>query len=110
PFPAAFRPIARGPDAYLLSDILHNWDDAHATKILAECRRAAAPNGTVMVIEAVRGQNADTATDLFTLMCFGGRERPRAELAMLATNCGLSVHGWSPVAEGRTALEFRCLP
>ena len=105
-----FDPLPVGADAYLLSDILHDWDDDHARKILTGCRRAAAPNGTVVVIEPVRGQGADTAIDLFMLMCFGGRERTVDDLARLATGCGLVLHSSGPVAEGRTALEFGVAP
>jgi 2,7-dihydroxy-5-methyl-1-naphthoate 7-O-methyltransferase len=105
-----FDPLPVGADAYLLSDILHDWDDDQARKILAECRRAAAPNGTVVVIEPVRGQGADTAIDLFMLMCFGGREHTVDELAGLAADCGLRLHTSGPVAEGRTALEFGVAP
>lgn len=101
-----FDPLPAGADAYVLSDILHNWDDDHARKILTGCRRAAAPNGTVVVIEPVRGQGASTAFDLFMLVCFGGRERTVDELAGLAAGCGLALRGSGPVAEGRTALEF----
>ncbi|MGH3763008.1 methyltransferase [Actinophytocola sp.] len=105
-----FDPLPVGADAYLLSDILHDWDDDHARKILAGCRRAAAPNGTVVVIEPLRGQGADTAIDLFMLMCFGGRERTVDELTRLAADCGLTLHSWGPVAAGRTALEFGVAP
>ena len=101
-----FDPLPVGADAYLLSDILHDWDDDHARKILAGCHRAAAPDGTVVVIEPVRGQGADTAIDLFMLMCFGGRERTVDELAATAAECGLELRGSSPVADGRTAVEF----
>jgi SAM-dependent methyltransferase len=105
-----FDPLPVGADAYLLSDILHDWDDDHAREILAGCRRAAAPDGAVVVIEPVRGQGADTAMDLFMLMCFGGRERTVDELAELAADCGLMLHGSGPVADGRTALEFGVAP
>jgi len=101
-----FDPLPVGADAYLLSDILHDWDDDHARKILAGCRRGATPDGTVVVIEPVRGQGADTAIDLFMLMCFGGRERTVDELAAMAAECGLELRGSSPVADGRTAVEF----
>ncbi|MGI8416468.1 MAG: methyltransferase [Nakamurella sp.] len=101
-----FDPLPEGADAYLLSDILHDWDDEHARTILTGCRRAATPNGTVLVIESVRGRGADTAMDLFLLMCFGGRERTVDELVTLAANCGLVLVSSSPVTDGRTALEF----
>jgi len=105
-----FDPLPTGADCYVLSDILHDWDDDHARRILAGCRRAAAPHGTVVVIEPVRGQGADTGIDLFMLMCFGGRERTAAELIGLATGCGLVLRDTTPVSEGRTALEFVTAP
>ncbi|MDA3628423.1 methyltransferase [Saccharopolyspora sp. WRP15-2] len=105
-----FDPLPEGADIYLLSDVLHDWDDEHARKILIGCRRAAAPGGTVVVIEPIRGKGSDTAIDLFMLMCFGGRERTADELTDLATASGLELRSWSPVAEGRTALEFRVAP
>jgi hypothetical protein len=98
-----FDPLPAGADAYVLSDILHDWDDDHARTILNRCREAVAPNGTVVVIEPLR---ANTAIDLFMLMCFGGRERSVDELTALAADRGLTLRGTSPVADGRTALEF----
>ncbi|TWF75913.1 O-methyltransferase [Pseudonocardia hierapolitana] len=103
-----FDPLPTGADAYLLSDILHDWDDEHARTILAGCRRAAAPDGTVVVIESAGA--AGTAMDLFMLMCFGGRERTVDELVELAVGCGLVLRGSGPVADGRTVLEFGVAP
>ncbi|WP_197516586.1 MULTISPECIES: methyltransferase [Nocardia] len=74
-----FNPLPTGADAYLLSDILHDWDDELAAAILAECARAAGAYGAVVVIEPIRGRGADTAIDLFMAMCFGGRERTVTE-------------------------------
>src|SRR5882757_4363608 len=105
-----FDPLPAAADAYILSDILHDWDDEHAGKILVGCRRAAAPNGTVVVIESVRGEGVGTAMDLFMLMCFAGRERTVDELARLAAEFGLVLRAAAPVAEGRTALEFGVAP
>ncbi|WP_443742658.1 methyltransferase [Umezawaea endophytica] len=105
-----FDPLPTGADAYVLSDVLHDWDDDHARRILTGCRRAAAPHGVVVVIEPVRGHGADTAIDLFMLMCFNGRERSLAELTALATGSGLALRATSRVAEGRTALEFGVSP
>ncbi|GAA1354283.1 hypothetical protein GCM10009660_54930 [Catellatospora bangladeshensis] len=101
-----FDPLPAGADAYLLSDVLHDWDDDRARRILAGCRRAAAPNGVVVVVEPVRGRGVGTAMDLFMLMCFGGRERTVDELTALAADCGLVLRGSGPVADGRTVLEF----
>lgn len=107
-----FDPLPPGADAYLLSDIVHDWDDDHARAILEGCRRAAAPDGVVVVVEPVLGEGTGTAIDLFMLMCFGGRERTVEDLVALAADCGLVPHGHGhgSVADGRTALEFRVAP
>ncbi len=105
-----FDPMPGGADVYVLSDILHDWDDEHARKILTECGRAAAPGGRVMVIELVRGRGADTATDLFMLMCYAGRERTVEELGRMGAECGLVLEGSAPVSDERTAVEFRVAP
>ncbi|RSM49163.1 methyltransferase [Amycolatopsis balhimycina DSM 5908] len=101
-----FDPLPAGADAYLVSDILHDWDDDHARRILVRCREAAAPDGTVVVVEPVRNQGSDTAIDLFMLMCFAGRERTVDELTALAAGSGLTLRTTTPVSNGRTALEF----
>ncbi|MDN5916457.1 MAG: methyltransferase, partial [Pseudonocardia sp.] len=71
-----FDPLPTGADVYLLSDIVHDWDDDHARQILTRCRDAAATDdAAVVLIEPVRGHGASTGIDLFMLLCFGGRER-----------------------------------
>jgi hypothetical protein len=100
-----FDPLPAGADAYVLSDILHDWDDDHVRAILSRCRDAAGVAGAIVVIEPLLG-HAGTAIDLFMLMCFGGRERTVDQLAALAAECGLTLRGTIPVSEGRTALEF----
>lgn len=101
-----FDPLPEGADVCVLSDIVHNWDDEHVRRILTRCREAVAPGGAVVVVEAVRGEGADTAIDLVMLMCFGGRERSVDEVAGLAAECGLVLRGTTTVAQGRTAIEF----
>ncbi|MFG1647323.1 methyltransferase [Amycolatopsis sp. NPDC049252] len=101
-----FDPLPAGADAYLLSDIVHDWDDEHARAILSGCRRAAEPDATVLLIEPVRGHGAHTGIDLFMLMCFGGEERTLDELVELGAESGLVFRDAVPVTEGRLALEF----
>ena len=57
------------------------------------------------MIEPLR-ESAGTATDLFMLTCFGGRERTAAELKTFAAERGLVLRGTAAVSDGRTALEF----
>jgi hypothetical protein len=101
-----FDPLPTGGDAYVLSDILHDWDDTRARAILARCAQAVEQHGTVVVIEPFLGQGVDTSMDLFMLMYFGGKERTVDELVRLAADCELVLRESVQVADGRTLLEF----
>jgi hypothetical protein len=102
-----FDPLPAGADAYLLCDILHDWDDEQAGRILARCVEAARPDGRVLVVEAVGGRRGRTDMDLAMLVIFGGRERRVPELAALASAHGLVLDAVSDVSDGRSLLEFR---
>jgi O-methyltransferase len=91
---------------YLLSAIIHNWDDESARAILRRCAEAAGPNGAVFVVEKIGadGESPRTEMDLRVLAYFGGRERGLGELTALAADAGLrvaAVHaaGATPVIE-----------
>lgn len=70
-------------DVYLLKDILHDWDDEHATQILTVCRRGVNPAGRLMIVERVAPSHmtddpidfASALTDLHMMVQLGGRER-----------------------------------
>lgn len=100
-----FDPLPTGADAYLLSDIVHDWNDENALRILTRCREAAAPSGARVLLVETAGV-VGTAMDLFMLMCFSGRERDVDELVGLAARAGLRRHAVTPVADDRTLLEF----
>lgn len=101
-----FDPLPTDADAYLLSDIMHDWDDEHAHQILARCADAAGPGGTVLLVEPVRGQGAGTELDLSMLIYFGGYERTIDELTELADAHHLRLTATKPIAPDRTLLEF----
>ena len=102
-----FDPLPAGADAYLLCDILHDWDDEHAHRILARCAEAARPGGRVLVVEPVGGRRGRTDMDLAMLVIFGGRERRVEEFEALASAHGLVLDGVTDVSDGRSLLEFR---
>lgn len=86
PLPAA--------DAYVLMDVLHDWDDGQCVTILSAMRRAAAPGATVLVIENVLADEEDGArghtVDVVMLTMTGGRERTGIELSKLFNRAGFS--------------------
>lgn len=83
--------VPAGGDAYLLFDILHNWDDETAREILGRCAAAAGPSGRVLVVEEVPADDDRNgrAMDLKMLVLFGGRQRTAAGFAALAAKAGL---------------------
>jgi hypothetical protein len=102
-----FDPLPEGADAYLLSDILHDWDDEHAHRILGRCVEAIHEDGRVLVVEPVGGRRAATEFDLAMLAIFGGRERRVDEFRDLAAAHGLVLDRVADVSDGRCLLEFR---
>ncbi|MBP2336134.1 hypothetical protein JOF41_002312 [Saccharothrix coeruleofusca] len=102
-----FDPLPAGADAYLLFDILHDWDDEHAHRIMSRCAEAAHPAGRVLVVEAVAGLRADSESDLAMLVIFGGRERGLDEFRALGSAHGLLLDGVTELTDQRCLLEFR---
>ncbi|MEU4765114.1 methyltransferase [Actinosynnema sp. NPDC023794] len=102
-----FDPLPAGADAYVLFDILHNWDDEHADRILGRCVEAAHPGARVLVVEGVGGLRASTASDLDMLVIFGGRERRLDEFRALGSPHGLVLDTVTDLTDHRCLLEFR---
>ncbi len=80
-------------DAYILMEVIHDWDDERAAAILSAVRRAALPGATVLIIEAVADEErldpVVRTLDMIMLAITGGRERTSAELAQLLASVGL---------------------
>jgi hypothetical protein len=102
-----FDPLPAGADAYLMVDILHDWDDEQADRILSRCVEAATPASRVLVVEPVGGEHASTGIDLVMLTLYGGRERRADEFRTLAAAHGLVLDTMTTVSGGRSLLEFR---
>jgi hypothetical protein len=105
-----FDPLPAGADAYVLFDILHDWDDEHAHRILARCAEAARPAGRILVIEGVGGRRASSESDLTMLVIFGGRERRVEEFRALAAPHGLILDTVTNLTGERCLLEFQLAP
>jgi hypothetical protein len=94
-------------DAYVLSGILHDWDDDRASAILRTIRTAARPGARLFVVESVvqPGNDPDGAKwlDLLMLVLAGGRERTEREWSELLTDTG-----FEPVVIQDGLIEARC--
>ncbi|MCT2586805.1 methyltransferase [Actinophytocola gossypii] len=98
-----FDPLPPGAGGYLLSLILHDWDDSSTVAILRRCAEAAGDTGSVFVIESIgsSGDTPHTGMDLRMLCVYGAKERDVADFTELAARSGLrfvAVHPAGPSA------------
>ncbi|MER7177317.1 methyltransferase [Streptomyces mesophilus] len=102
-----FDELPAGYGGYLLSSILHDWDDSSALAILRRCAEAAGSTGRVFVIEKIGGDGEQVRTemDLRMLVFFAGRERTAPQLAELAGESGLKLVAVHP-AGALAVVEF----
>ncbi|WP_258177250.1 methyltransferase [Streptomyces solincola] len=93
-----FDPLPAGAGGYLLSLVLHDWDDQAATAILRRCAEAAGERGLVFVIESIgaAGDTPHTGMDLRMLCVYGAKERGVAEFTALAEAAGLTLAAVHP--------------
>lgn len=93
-------------DAYILMEVIHDWDDPQAATILSAVSRAASPGATVLIVEAVLDdRHVDPVVhtlDVIMLAITGGRERTQAQLSQLLDSADLHMKG---VHETRGALR-----
>ena len=89
-----FEQVPAG-DVYVLSTILHDWDDERAESILRTIRAGARSDARLILLEGVvqPGNEPDGAKwlDLLMLVLAGGRERTEAEWRAL-----LDAGGFEP--------------
>ncbi len=101
--------VPAGADAYLLSGIIHDWDDETALRILRNCRRAIRPDGTLLLLETVLTPSSDPSSalmDVLMMVLTGGRERSEAEFRSLLEEAGFSLTRVIPTP-GASILECR---
>lgn len=73
--------------AYILMEVIHDWNDAQAAEILSAVRRAAPSGASLLIIEAVaEEEDLDPRVqtlDVIMLAITGGRERTSRQLGQL---------------------------
>src|SRR3954453_20928906 len=87
-----FVDVPGGCDAYLLAQILHDWDDERCMTILSHCRRAIADGGKLLVVELVLPEGQEPFLgkwlDVHMMVMARGRERTAAEYGSLLNAAG----------------------
>jgi hypothetical protein len=94
-------------DAYVLSTILHDWDDDSARRILGTIHAAAEPGTRLVLLEGTvaPGNEPDGSKwlDLLMLALFEGRERDEAQWRSLLDRADFDVDRL-----GGGVIEARC--
>lgn len=82
-------------DVYVMSVVLHDWDNPTATRILRNIAESAAPAARLVLVEAVMpegdGPHYTKMMDLTMLAMLGGRERTETEWRELLAGSGFSL-------------------
>ncbi len=89
------KEVPSGGDAYLMTSVIHDWDDDHAVTILRNCRKAMPEIAKLLLIEMVIPPG-DTPffgklLDLMMLVNLGGRERTGDEYRDLLDTAGFRL-------------------
>jgi SAM-dependent methyltransferase len=106
-----FDRVPAGGDVYVLSWVLHDWDDDAALRILRNCRSAIAPGGRLLVVETILPPGDEPhfgkVLDVAMLVLTGGRERTEEEYAALLDAAGFRLERVLPTPSPLSLLEGR---
>jgi hypothetical protein len=104
-----FRDELPSCDAYLLMEILHDWQDEEAAAILKAIRRAAPAHAKLLVIEAIipddPGPNWPKMLDIIMLTLFGSQQRTQQEYEALLAQSGFVLQREIDTGAGISILE-----
>ena len=104
-----FAEVPAGGDAYVLAQILHDWDDERSVAILRQCRRAMPAHGKLLVVELVLPPGEEPFfgkwLDLHMLVLAGARERTATEYEALFRATGFALARVVPTAAGPSVVE-----
>ena len=104
-----FESVPKGHDAYLLSHVLHDWDDGENATILKNVREAMKPDGKLLIVEMVLPEGDEPhmgkMLDMMMLLVPGGEERTVAEYAELLEPNGFRVTRAVPTASAVSVVE-----
>jgi hypothetical protein len=104
-----FEAVPAGHDAYILSHIIHDWDEQQCLTILRNCRDAIDPEGRLLIVEMVLPEG-DTPhpgkmLDMMMLVGPGGQERTASEYAVLLDEADFELSKVVPTESAVSIVE-----
>ena len=104
-----FKKVPSGSDAYLMSNILHDWSDEQCRIILTNCKHAMKKESRILLVEMIvpPGNEPSVAKllDLEMFVMTGGRERTEAEFKDLFEASGFKLSRIIPTEENICIIE-----
>lgn len=104
-----FEKVPSGGDAYILSHVIHDWDEQECLTILGHVKKAMKPGGKVLLVEMVLPEGSEfhpgKMLDIVMLTIPGGEERTAAEYAALLAKAGLEMTRVVPTASAVGVVE-----
>jgi hypothetical protein len=106
-----FQSVPKAGDAYILSRVIHDWNDDEAVTILKVVRKAARPHSRLLLFETlIRADNRPAyplLSDLNMLVLTGGQERSEAEYRRIYKAAGFELSRVvdTPSPTGMTIIE-----
>lgn len=90
-----FKSVPSGGDAYILSTIIHDWNDDSSIAILKNCHDAMVEDGKLLLVETVIPPGNEPSfgklLDLHMLIMHGGHDRTEAEYRTLLAQAGFKM-------------------
>jgi O-methyltransferase domain len=107
--------IPPGADAYVLKQIIHDWDDEQSLMILRNCQAAMPKEGKVLLIERrIEPDHREAMRvlhiDLEMLVNVCGMERTDAEYRSLLERAGFRLTRIVPLMDGAGFSVFEAVP
>jgi hypothetical protein len=105
--------VPAGADCYVLKQVIHNWGEEDAVRILGNVRRAMRPDGRLLLIGNVLKEanvpDPGRSLDIHMLVMLPGRERTALEIAALLDQAGFAVVRVIPAGSAPSIVEAKPL-
>ncbi|MCO6511078.1 MAG: hypothetical protein J5I65_09820 [Aridibacter famidurans] len=104
-----FDSVPAGSDAYILSHIIHDWNEEQCLTILGNCREAMHDESKLLIVEFVLPEGDEPhigkLLDIVMLVLPGGEERTPAEYSELLSRAGLKMTNVIPTDSPASIVE-----
>lgn len=95
-----FEFVPEGGDGYILSSVIHDWDDEQGLRILKNCRKVMSVGTRLLLVECVVPDSPEPVfsklLDLQMLVITGGCERTESQFKSLLESANFRLTGITP--------------